>query len=297
MKPTQVSLLLWAIALLLPARGIAQWQFDGNDISTATNFQFRPVVVSDGAGGAIVTWFDLRSGSSYDIYAQRVSASGVPQWTANGVAICTAPNNQNSSTLVPDGAGGAIITWGDPRSGNYHIYAQRVNASGIPLWTADGVALCTAANYQLNPTIVSDGAGGAIVTWHDYRGSSDYDVYAQRVNASGVPQWTANGVALCTAAYQQYNPTIVADGAGGAIVTWSDVRSGSDFDIYAQRVNAAGAVQWLMDGVAVCTAPDQQQYPMIVPNQSGGAIMVWEDLRDGSNSHIYAQGLGADGLP
>ena len=69
-------------------------------------------------------------------------------------------------------------------------------------WTADGVALCTAANDQINPQIVSDGSGGAIITWQDYRGGN-YDIYAQRVNASGAVQWTADGVAVCTAAYDQ----------------------------------------------------------------------------------------------
>jgi hypothetical protein len=70
--------------------------------------------------------------------------------------------------------------------------------------------------------------GGAIVTWEDFRsGTSNGDIYAQRVNLAGGPQWTTDGVALCTAANNQYNPTIASDGAGGAIVTWSDGRSGS----------------------------------------------------------------------
>jgi hypothetical protein len=46
--------------------------------------------------------------------------------------------------------------------------------------------------------IVSDNAGGAIIAWRDTR-SVNWDVYAQRVNASGVAQWTANGVPLCAA--------------------------------------------------------------------------------------------------
>ena len=126
--------------------------------------QYIPTITSDGAGGAIVTWEDSRSGN-YDIYAQRVNASGAVQWTADGVALCTATGSQWAPTITSDGAGGAIVTWQDYRSGNYDIYAQRVNASGAVQWTADGVALCTATGYQGAPTITSDGAGGAIVTW------------------------------------------------------------------------------------------------------------------------------------
>ena len=47
-------------------------------------------------------------------------------------------------------------------------------------WTADGVAISTAANTQNSPQITSDSAGGAIITWHDFR-SGNADIYAQRI--------------------------------------------------------------------------------------------------------------------
>ena len=53
---------------------------------------------------------------------------------------------------------------------------------------------------------------------------------------------TVNGVALCTAANSQYNSTIVTDGSGEAIITWADFRSGSNTDIYAQKVNSNGTI-------------------------------------------------------
>src|SRR5207247_977722 len=134
-------------------------------------------IVSDGAGGAIVTWTDQRDtiATGSDIYAQRVNAAGVPQWAANGVALCTAANDQVAPTIASDGAGGAIATWTDGRSGNNDIYAQLVNPAGVPQWTAGGVALCTAAADQRLPTITSDRAGGAIVAWEDDRGRTDED--------------------------------------------------------------------------------------------------------------------------
>ena len=180
----------------------------------------------------------------------------MPQWTADGVALCSAAGFQLDPATISDGAGGAIVSWQDNRSGtNYDIYAQRINSAGAPQWTADGVALCTAAGDQGGRAIASDGAGGAIVAWFDTRsGTNNYDIYAQRIDSAGAPQWTANGVALCTAAGAQIDATIISDGAGGAIVSWQDNRSGTNYDIYAQRINAAGAPQWTADGVALCTA-------------------------------------------
>jgi predicted lipoprotein with Yx(FWY)xxD motif len=281
----------------LNASGSVQWTTDGVAICTAANIQSFPTIVSDGAGGAIVTWYDYRSGSNNDIYAQRVNASGAVQWTANGVALCTATGDQWSPMITSDGAGGAIVTWYDYRSGNSDIYAQRLNASGTPQWTANGVAICTAAADQQLPQITSDGTGGAIVTWTDFRSGSNTDIYAQRLNASGAVQWTTDGVALCAATNSQSSPTIISDGAGGAIVTWTDYRSGTNYDIYAQRVNASGAVQWTANGVALCTATNSQSSPKITSDGAGGAIVAWYDYRSGINYDIYIQKLNASGTP
>ncbi len=169
----------------------------------------------------------------------RVDASGTPLWTADGVGMrTTAINEAYSPQIASDGSGGAAITWQDLRSGKDDIYAQRVDASGTPLWTADGVGVRTAAANDANePQIAADGSGGAIITWPDYR-SGKWDIYAQRVDASGTPLWTADGVGVRTAAANSAaNPQIASDGSGGAIVTWEDYRSGSKNDIYAQRIS------------------------------------------------------------
>ena len=249
------------------ASGAARWTLDGVGLGTATGNQQLPAIVSDGAGGAIVAWQDYRSGSNYDIYAQRVDASGAVQWTADGVALCMATGDQVTPTITSNGAGGAIVTWRDLRGSSTGLYAQMVNASGAAQWTADGVALCTAILDRREPASTSDGAGGGIVTWFDRR-SGMWDIYVQRVDASGAVQWTADGVALCTATVDHYGPTITFDGMGGAIVTWYDARSGSS-DIYAQRVNASGAVLWTTGGVPLCTATGSQGYPMITFDGAG----------------------------
>jgi len=224
------------------ALGVVQWTpADGVALCTAIRNQFSPQITSDGACGAIVTWYDGRNVGIYDIYAQRVDSLGVVRWTpVNGVALCTAAAYQWFPRIASDGVGGAIVTWEDQRDGGADIYAQRLSASGAVRWIPDGVLLSAATGMQRDPTITSDGADGAIVTWRDYRNGSDYDVYAQKVDTLGVVRWTpANGVPICTETGNQTFPTITSDGAGGAIVTWYDSRSGN-YDIYAQRIDQYG---------------------------------------------------------
>ncbi len=283
--------------------GTPQWTANGVVISAAANNSqpLFPEIVADGTGGAIVTWQDERSGAWY-IYAQRVNSAGAVQWTANGVPVSTvAASNQHVPRPVADGAGGAIVGW---KSSGGDLYVQRINASGEVQWGAAGTVISAAAAEQTAPQMTTDGNGGAIITWEDCRaGSAVRDIYAQRVNASGVVQWTADGVPVCTAGYSQYEPQIISDGRGGAIITWYDYRNYNlpsngtiqGVDTYAQRLNSDGVAQWAADGAAISTATLHQMYPKIATDNSGGAIIIWEDQRTGSTVDLYAQGISFNG--
>ena len=278
------------------------WPSGGLALCTAPGDQYGAKLVSDGAGGAIIAWSDRRRGATYDVYAHHVLATGAadPTWPVNGRGLCTAPGDQFIANLVSDGAGGAIVTWHDIRGADADIYAQRVLASGAvdPAWPTNGRALCTAMNFQSATTIVSDGTGGAIVARLDARAAGSYEIQSQHVLASGAVDlaWPVNGRAICTATSDQASPTVVSDGAGGAIVAWQDYRGGGTSDIYAHHVQASGAldVLWPVNGLVLCSATNQQDYPVGVSDGAGGVIVSWSDPRSG-NRDIYAQHVLASG--
>ena len=280
------------------AGGAVMWGSGGVGLSTAVGQQHVSAIIADGAGGAIIAWRDGRAGeTNEDIYVQRISAGGAPQWAADGTALCTAVGSQQLPALIPDGVGGAIVTWQDARGYpfNWFICAQKISAMGAVQWAADGVVLSTATNEQTHPVMISDSVGGAIVTWMDYR-SGLPTTYAQRISGSGAVQWAADGVVVCVSNAYQYYPQVVADGASGAIITWADYRWGN-WDIYAQRVSAAGAILWAEAGLAICPYYDNQNYPAIVGDGAGGAIITWMDERDTPGvTNLYAQRLSGLGI-
>jgi hypothetical protein len=300
---TMLALLfaLGAVALtvgMIAALGITVWQDDGVEVCGAANEQYQPQAVSDGAGGAIITWEDTREQgiSDYDIYAQLVDGDGNALWIADGVSLCADTSLQRYPQIAPDGSGGAIVAWTDERDGDWDIYAQRVDGDGNALWTADGISLCAASEGQQAPEITPDGSGGAIVTWEDFRGTSS-DIYAQRVDGDGNTLWAQDGVSLCTATGYQMDPQVASDGDGGAIVSWSDKRNPTttDFDVYAQRVLSGGTTLWQEDGVSLSVAADRQWGTQIVMDGSGGAIVTWRDKRYASQYDVYAQRVDASG--
>lgn len=277
--------------------GFVQWESNGVVICTGQNNVTLGEMVSDGAGGAIITWHDRRDFSN-GVFAQRISSNGTAMWTANGVTVCSIAEHQQNPAIVSDGSGGAIIAWEDRRNGEYDIYGQRLNASGVAQWTADGVGLVVTSQDQTSPQLVEDGAGGAVIAFLDRRNTIDFDIFAQRVDASGAAQW-GTGVPAGAWMGDQTDCRLIHIGSGETIVTWVDERNGaSNTDVYAQKLNASGAGQWGFSGAAICTATGNQDNASIVPNGAGGALVSWDDERNGAtNSDVYAQSIDFGGTP
>jgi hypothetical protein len=180
-----------------------------------------------------------------DILVQRVDAKGNMLWREGGM-----PLEINSAAegafpieprLVSDGSGGAIIIWRDSRE-DTGVYAQRVNADGTISWQAGGVKVAS-TSLNPHPMIVSDGAGGAIVSYVLEEG-----LYVQRLNGNGETVWLENGIRVIDDEYQGYS--IAPDGQEGVIVGWG-VGKGlfRSEKAYIQRVNANGKLLWGEDGL------------------------------------------------
>lgn len=302
------------LALFFPGPASAAWPPYGRPVCTASSSQTHSAIASDGADGAIVAWQDSRFPRA-NIFAQHVLASGEVDgaWPHDGrlllndpIALANVPFGQVNPAIVPDGVGGAIVSWEDLRSDvtENDIFAQHILATGVvdPAWPDNGTALCTATGVQNTHVMIADGTGGAIVTWVDSRaGTNEFDIFAEHVLASGLvdPLWPVNGVAVCNAVGVQGFPAIVADGTGGAIISWHDARVGASigFDIYAQHVLNSGIADpaWPVNGRAICVFHGDQGRPTIVTDGANGAIVAWSDSRIDATSHIFAQHVFASG--
>ena len=62
---------------------------------------------------------------------------------------------------------------------------------------SENIPIAIAYQGQFAPRGVSDGIGGTVVIWEDFRTGKDWDVYAQRFNPDGMPLWAEDGVPIC----------------------------------------------------------------------------------------------------
>ncbi len=193
---------------------------------------------------AYVIWeqWDKPNDYTWDIYGQYIDVvSGAKQWKQNNFIVNAGLANEdgvdeNYHEIISDGDGGAIVLYRRKSQGEEDIYAMRIRNNWATTWveTIWERPICTAADAQQLPRLVSDGYEGAIITWQDNR-SGNFDIYIQQVDASGNDLGPANGLAVCTAPGNQVAERICSDGNHGAIITWMDLRRGN-WDVYAQRV-------------------------------------------------------------
>ncbi len=265
----------YVYAQSVDAAGTPQWATDGIAIAENGYYEPKPKAVSDGSGGAIIVWIDDRNGA-LDLYAQRIDANGESQWAQGGVPFLILSSNfsywdDNGFAIISDGNGGAIgVAGGHP---------QRIDANGVVQWGAQGLVFSAEA-------VASDGDGGAIIAWVDYH-DDNWNIYAQRVNAEGITQWTdASTVYLATLVpgeMPEARLSMIGDDQGGAIIAWTQFVGPQDthpwnMDIFAQKIDGSGNIQWPAAGVPVCTTLDAQSLASIVKDSQGGAIIVWEDI-------------------
>ncbi|MBN2069902.1 MAG: T9SS type A sorting domain-containing protein [Candidatus Krumholzibacteriota bacterium] len=177
------------------------------------------------------------------------------------------------------------------------IISSLFPGEGQAQWSKIGAPVCLLGGTQLRPKSASDGSGGAVIAFRSTVGISRYKIFAQKVNGGGEMLWPATGIAVGADTLSQFDHNIVSDGAGGCIIVWDQDTAGSDYHVYAQRIDESGTVLWGESGVRVCTSNTHQVNPEVVSDGAGGAFIVWTNSYMGSptGQDIFAQRISAAG--
>jgi hypothetical protein len=265
----------------------------GTDTAVQLNTKANAdAVVSDGEGGA----FGILDVDAWgDWYVFRINANGAYRaQTSNVVGARAASHmlyggNSNGKDYVYiawiDYGNLRIVKIEDPEI-NYPTSLDTLTAS----WSAISLTTSAIGGMSLAP----DGEGGVIVVWEDNR-NGNYDIFAQRVSEEGNVQWAPVGIPIVTKTGDQRRPQAVSDDAEGAVIAWEDVSSGAQ--VYAQRIDGNGALQWTVDGILL---PSERYglMPKIVRSSEGNFIVAYRDIdsNGGTMDYYWAQKVTPDGV-
>lgn len=257
----------------------------GIAISTAAASQGSPSASFDGTN-IFVAWGDTRSGISVDIYGARVDQSG-NVLDPSGIAISVAAYSERSPALAYGGTN-HLVVWEDFRNASRpDIYCARVHQNGNVL-DSMGIAVSIGANAQTYPAIAFDNTNYLIV-WSDNCNSLTWDIYAARVDQSGVVLDAAS-IFVSMGMQLPASPSVAFDGTNYLIV-WE-----RDSDVYGARINRAGIVLD-PDAIAIVTN-DKHQWSPSVAFDGTNYLVVWADqyLLGRPYSDIYGTRVNQAGI-
>jgi hypothetical protein len=217
-------------------------------------------------------------------------------WQDGGVPLCGNSADETPVAATSDAAGGAIVLWPDSRRGGYYgdIYAQRVDATGVPLWTPSGVLLRDSVASIGDMRVVDDGKHGAIAVWWDRGGVPWFDqLTAQRVSADGIALWGRHGKTVRgTNDDMAYCCGMVQDGLGGVIIiSGTHLNNGGQDSLVASRLDSSGGLVW-----ETCIRRDslREPLPFECSDGRGGVVVAWQE-NEGSRFSVRAQHIDGSG--
>jgi hypothetical protein len=254
-----------------------------------TNTQLHASVAIDADGDFVVTWDSYRQDADpgVGVYAQRFDASGVPQGGEFRVNTFTT-DIQGYPSVAMAADGDFMIAWHSFNQDGFGtgVYAQRYDAGGVPRGVEFRVNTFTNGD-QSHASIASDEAGNFVIAWKSGQ-DNGLHIFARRYGADGSA--LGDQFRVSTSHGIQHFPSIAMDDDGAFTVAWAGYpQEGSDYGIYAQQYNAAGAARGGELHVnAYTTGP--QYYPAIAMDAEGDFVVTWESLlQDGSGYGVYAQ--------
>jgi hypothetical protein len=169
--------------------------------------------------------------------------------------------------------------------------------NGPMLWNSAGVAIRQGFHIEWYRAAEKTADGGIVYAWSDTR-SGDRDVYAQRVNTSGAKLWGDEGALIVAAPGRQEDPALIPTSDGNFILIWNDFRNDTATgDLYTQKIDSGGNIQWDSSGILLSDSAnfDSPAVFRIVADTVGGAVILWNDLRNGNSGDIYGIRVTSDG--
>ncbi|MEN9770722.1 MAG: hypothetical protein RLZZ180_2352, partial [Pseudomonadota bacterium] len=140
-------------------------------------------------GGYVLVWREETSDvQGYDIFIQRFDASNAAVGSGHRVAYAAGVDDFEPNVLaLPNG--GYVIAWtGGSNAASQDVFVQQYGANDQPISTPQRLQSTEGAYEDLGmPALLDMADGGYVVSWQGHISVWDYDIFAQRFDAMGLP--------------------------------------------------------------------------------------------------------------
>ncbi len=174
------------------------------------------------------------------------------------------------------------VGWFDFQPGGIEVRVQRLDAGGDATFPAPGLLVSDNPQdtFVVDWDLRADASGNCMLAFVDTRDGGDFDVHAYLIAPDGTFLWGPDGVTVSDNDEFEADPRIIQNSLGDYLVVWP--RFDVDPGLYAQRLNAAGAIQLAPGGVRFYSSGAQEPaFAEVIPAPGGDFLCSF--VKDTSN--------------
>lgn len=257
------------------------WGADGIEMSTGPAFDASPKVTVTNTNNSVFAWQ-----ADEVIIMQKVSPDGTKLWVESGITL-SGTNTFSWPQLLAVGEDDVIMKYfedsGPLWAPTRHVFAQRFDADGNPVWTEPSVISNEggiSAWTQVFP-FINDGNDGFYIAWHDDRDMNNLaSIYVQHIDADGNVLFADDGVEASIMPNRNhfYAQLAMPPGSENIFVFWNEM----DIDqvnrgIYGQKISLAGERLWNDDGKKFIELSPLDVYPFAARNSDEDMVVFYEE--------------------
>ncbi|MBT7790241.1 MAG: T9SS type A sorting domain-containing protein [Calditrichaeota bacterium] len=287
---------------LLGESGIAICAVDDKDVHNRLVTVINPTA----NGGCNIGWSDFRTGSCA-IFTQSISADGETRYQENGTAVAQGiSHNALFPKLLSRDDGRSILIWQDGRYGDQGCvpFVQFLSDEGedvaVEFETGGIPATVSEEGGATDIDAILCDNGNTILVWQDHHqieghDNPPYTILLQKISREGELLWGDSGLICAESDFDQKSPQLCTDAENGVIVLWRAAENAEIDNIYAQRIDHDGELQWGDRGIQITDNNAGEIVEKIIPDGNGGVVFVWKSFNMESDDDLYVQRISLDG--
>lgn len=272
----------------IDSNGNDLWAIKKVNTNMDNSDQSNPVIASTenfGNATTVIAWVDERNGNK-DIYMQGFDSLGNKIWGTD-IQVTSSSTDESEVFVGIDNSDNILTTWVHDSD----IYIQKYDLDGNSSY-ANHINLSNSTNNCSNPKIKFDSTGNIYVSWTSEQ-ATIYNIILSKYDSTLSNLWTTNPNLDEISKNQSY---LDFDISGSDIfIAWTDNRKGNN-DIYTQKLDLSGNIQWTKDQkINNDSLTANQNSPAVLINSLGATFSAWNDERNGFID-VYATEFTSPGV-
>ena len=245
-------------------------------VSNASGYQSMPNTITDNSNGSFVIFADESNGS-IDLKVQRMN-SDLISFESNGLIAMNGLDGDIEYPIANYMNENVIMNWIDARNGK-KVYGLNIEEGGVNASLTNGQELTQFNSYtfQLENEPIS-------LLTDDYLFTAAFDAQSgakliriNKFNLEFQSQWPNEGYVVYQSTADQRKVKLFETHDGIGIV-WSEIRDEVDFDLFYQKFNLQGQLQFDSSGVTLLDGVWTDNYVEgIYSTPDSNFILVWVD--------------------